>query len=106
MAAGVGSRQYIIRLYDDHAEVLSAAHSKEDTAAFFHTQGIDETDMQYQSGVMRVPITFLDKYCPEQFEILEMRASHGKVPKNIPNESCNLNEHWVYARILIRRRYN
>lgn len=26
--------------------------------------------MRYQSGVMGVPITFLDKYCPEQFEIV------------------------------------
>lgn len=72
MAAGEGRRQYIIWLYDDHAEVLSATHSKEDTAAFFHTQGIDETDMQYQSGVMGVLITFLDKYCPEQFSIFDI----------------------------------
>lgn len=28
-------------------------------------------------GVMGVPISFLDKYCPEQFEILGMASSAG-----------------------------
>lgn len=67
LAAGEGSGQYIVRQYENHAEVLTAGHSKEDNAAFLHTQGIEESDMRYQSGVMGVPITFLDKYCPEQF---------------------------------------
>ena len=29
-------------------------------------------------GVMGVPISFLDKYCPEQFEILGCTESEGK----------------------------
>ena len=29
-------------------------------------------------GVMGVPITFLDKYCPDQFEILGATESEGK----------------------------
>lgn len=73
LAAGEGSGQYIVRLYENHAEVLTAGHSKEDTAAFLHAQGVEEADMRYQSGVMGVPITFLDKYCPEQFEIVAFR---------------------------------
>lgn len=32
-------------------------------------------------GVMGVPITFLDKYCPEQFEIMGMSASAGYNPE-------------------------
>lgn len=55
-------------------------------------------------GVMGVPITFLDKYCPEQFEIVQLCASHGKTPKNIENESGCINGKWLYARVLIRRR--
>lgn len=55
-------------------------------------------------GVIGVPITFLDSYCPEQFEILQLCASHGKVPKNIENESGCINGKWVYSRILIRRK--
>ena len=73
LAAGEGSGQYIVRQYENHAEVLTAGHSKEDTAAFLHAQGVEEADMRYQSGVMGVPITFLDKYCPEQFEIVAFR---------------------------------
>lgn len=30
------------------------------------------------TGVMGVPISFLDKYCPEQFEILGATESEGK----------------------------
>jgi hypothetical protein len=55
-------------------------------------------------GVMGVPITFLDKYNPEQFEIIQLAASHGSVPCGIPNEAGYLRGKWVYARILIKYR--
>ena len=60
-----------------------------------------EIPMDYD-GVMGVPITFLDKYCKEQFEII--------------GDACNGSDHqWdyfkpsingrlIYARILIKRR--
>ncbi len=54
-------------------------------------------------GVMGVPITFLDKYCPEQFEILglddhrlEYPAWRGRGP--------DLNGKPIYRRIMIRKR--
>ena len=53
---------------------------------------------------MGVPITFMDKYNPDQFQILGYMASHGKVPKGIPNESPYLNGKWLYNRIMIRRK--
>ena len=47
-------------------------------------------------GVMGVPITFLDKYCPEQFAIVKFR--HGDDGKDLcVNGKC------PYFRILIRR---
>ena len=55
-------------------------------------------------GVMGVPITFMDKFNPSQFEILGQMSSHGKEPRGIPNESPFLNGKWVYNRILIRRK--
>ena len=55
-------------------------------------------------GMMGVPISFLDKCCPEQFEILGHMDSHGKAPKGIPDEAPYLNGKWVYSRILIRHR--
>ena len=47
-------------------------------------------------GVMGVPITFLDKYCPEQFAIVKFR--HGDDGKDL----C-VNGNCPYFRILIRR---
>ena len=48
-------------------------------------------------GVMGVPITFLYKYCPEQFEIIKFR--HGDDGKDLAvNGKC------PFFRILIRRR--
>ena len=87
--------------------------------------------MRYQSGVMGVPITFLDKYCPEQFEIVGHPQS-GILPagwKGVSQEFVNLyyaqggkgaiREGWInpvisctgraivpYQRILISRRFS
>jgi len=61
---------------------------------------------------MGVPITFMDKYCPEQFEII------GRADANIAGENnlCHLggfsdkggapliNGQFVYKRILIRKK--
>ena len=48
-------------------------------------------------GVMGVPITFLDKYNPEQFEIVKFRKGDDEKDLSIKGE-C------PYFRILIRRR--
>ncbi|MBQ8207884.1 MAG: adenine-specific methyltransferase EcoRI family protein [Clostridia bacterium] len=63
------------------------------------------------SGIMGVPITFLDKYCPEQFEILGMSASAG-YNKDIvgldflgeKDARCIVNGKNTYARIFIKKR--
>lgn len=62
-------------------------------------------------GVMGVPITFLDKYCPEQFEIVN--ANDYRTSDNIPKKSHGLikdkegyireRERATYARICIKR---
>lgn len=59
-------------------------------------------------GVMGVPITFLDKYCPEQFEIIDINphfftcVAQGK-PKPKQLTLHNAGKKDPYARILIRR---
>lgn len=61
-------------------------------------------------GVMGVPITFLDKYCPEQFEILNANdyRKNDDVPVKahglIKDKDGSINGKPKYARILIRRR--
>lgn len=53
-------------------------------------------------GVMGVPITFLDKYCPEQFEILGCSYSYGDPGCHIDGKEWNVSIKGenVYKRIL------
>lgn len=63
-------------------------------------------------GVMGVPITFLDKYCPEQFEILD--ANGYRISDSVPvkkhglikDKDGSIQGKPKYARILIRRVWN
>lgn len=61
-------------------------------------------------GVMGVPITFLDKYCPAQFEIVDARQyglNEKQRNKNTPlikDADSAIKGKPTYARILIRRR--
>jgi hypothetical protein len=67
---------------------------------------------QDYDGVMGVPISFLDKYNPQQFEILGMSASAGYdaeivgIPKNKNFKDARplIKGKNTYARILIKRR--
>lgn len=65
-----------------------------------------EIPMDYD-GVMGVPITFLDKYCPEQFEILGLMSGAKDdtlLNGNDGRAKWYLDGKGVYARILIRHR--
>jgi hypothetical protein len=53
-------------------------------------------------GVMGVPITFLDKYNPEQFEILGM-DDHRLIYPHWLGHGPSLNGKNVYRRIVIKR---
>lgn len=61
-------------------------------------------------GVMGVPITFLDKYCPDQFEIIGATESEGKGFSNGLWDSSSkiaqplLNGKRVYKRVFIRNK--
>lgn len=63
-------------------------------------------------GVIGVPVTFLDKYCPAQFEILDARDyGHTNVQKNkttylIKDADGSIGGRNTYARILIKRKPN
>ena len=70
---------------------------------------VSDIPMDYD-GVMGVPITFLDKYCPEQFEIVwcSDRGGDGKIENlKIPNQARydapTVNGVGVYKRIFIKR---
>ena len=67
-----------------------------------------EIPMEYD-GVIGVPITFLDKYCPEQFEIIDINPHFFSLiekgfekPKQLSLK--NVGKKDPYARILIRHK--
>ena len=71
--------------------------------------GIAREEIVYYSGIMGVPISYIDKYCPEQFEILGITENNiankpywiGKYPKyDRPYIAGNR----MYSRILIRKK--
>ena len=53
--------------------------------------------VRIKNPVMGVPITFLDKYCPTQFEIIKFRKGND-------DKSLSFNAKCPYFRILIRRK--
>ena len=69
---------------------------------------VAEIPMDYD-GVVGVPITFLDKYCPEQFEIVDARTvAYSEKQKNkstflIKDADGAINGKPTYARICIKR---
>ena len=73
-----------------------------DKESYDHYDNYDAIEVPYTDaipsdyeGVMGVPISFLDKYCPEQFEILRFRKGNDEKDLRI-NGIC------PYFRILIR----
>lgn len=59
-------------------------------------------------GIMGVPITFLDKYNPEQFEIIGISEANGRGFSggiwDGTNPHCLVNGKRIYARIFIKRK--
>ena len=76
----------------------------------YNAINVDKTSdipMDYD-GVMGVPISFLDKYCPTQFEIVGLTSSsrectYGQVIGNATTRAM-IGGKKIYARILIRRK--
>ena len=87
----------------------AVAYPKYDNYDAIEVSKVSEIPMDYE-GVMGVPITFLDKYCPSQFEILDAR-NHTSVEKLknkstflVKDKDSAINGKPTYARILIKRR--
>lgn len=67
--------------YSKHKEVKGVGYRSYDNYDAIEVPFTDAIPGDYK-GVMGVPISFLDKYCPEQFEILgaTQRGCHDEVP--------------------------
>ena len=62
--------------HSKHKEVRGIGYRKYDNYDAIEVPFTDAIPSDYD-GVMGVPISFLDKYCPEQFEIVG-EFNHGK----------------------------
>lgn len=60
------------------------------------------------TGYMGVPITFVDKYNPEQFEIVGLIAGNIRglagIPSKIDKDGPYINGQLKYGRVLVRNR--
>jgi hypothetical protein len=95
--------------HSKHKEVKGQKYKKYDNYDAIEVPFTDAIPSDYD-GVMGVPISFLDKYCPEQFKILGMSASAG-YDKNIVGIDFHgvkdarplINNKNTYARIFIEK---
>ena len=125
-----GRRHEEIPLMTKEDNILYSKHKEIKGKGYLHYENYDAIDVPYSDaipadyeGVMGVPLTFLDKYCPEQFEIIgQTQGDSGKELglKPYPRELKKLNkslrdgqlyymdENGIpqkpYARILIRKK--
>lgn len=75
-------------------------YPKYDNYDAINVDKVADIPMDY-NGVMGVPISFLDKYCPTQFEIVDLdRYAKGNL---YPNKRMFIKDKEMYARILIRK---
>ena len=94
-------------MYSKHKEIRWHGYQHYDNYDAIEVPFVDAIPSDYD-GVMGVPITFLDKYCPEQFEILGTTESEGKGFSNglwhseLKVSQPMINEVRVYKRIFIK----
>ena len=97
--------------YSKHAEVRNIGYQKFDHYDAINIPYTDAIPDDYD-GLMGVPITFLAKYCPEQFEIVNGMNRYMILGEEELNEKirlahshlCNIDGKASYFRILIRKR--
>jgi len=87
------SRHDCLDLWEEYSP---ERYPKYDNYDAIEVSKVDDIPYDYD-GVMGVPITFLDKYNPEQFEIVRFR-------KGDDDKDLAVNGKCPYFRILIRRR--
>ena len=88
--------------YSKHKEIRGkTAYDRYDNYDAIEVPFTDAIPSDYD-GVMGVPISFLDKYCPEQFEILGL-DDHRLVYPEWRGRGPDLNGKPVYRRIIIKR---
>ncbi|MCL2764508.1 MAG: adenine-specific methyltransferase EcoRI family protein [Treponema sp.] len=96
--------------YSKHKELRGKEYQKYDNYNAIEVPYVDAIPSDYD-GVMGVPVSLLDKYCPEQFEILGMSSSAGYNAEIVglpflgsKDARPLINGKNIYARIFIKRK--
>ncbi len=87
--------------YSRHKEVCGVGYQTYDTFDAIEVPFTDAIPSDYD-GIMGVPITFIDKYCPEQFEIIG-EFNHG-CDNEFDLAKPVINGKMLYPRIAIRKK--
>lgn len=97
-----GTGRFYVRERESKALVLALGHSEEEMSKSLLSMGVPVSDMTWVSGIMGVPTTFMDKYNPEQFEILgHDHDIFGNGGEGIQGGQFEVHKKGVYKRILI-----
>ncbi len=94
--------------YSKHKEVKGVGYKQYDNYDAIEVPYTDAIPCDYE-GVMGVPISFLDKYCPEQFELLGITENNEDLRKYWKSGFVKYDRPYIggkrmYARLLIRKR--
>jgi hypothetical protein len=87
----------LFRIYNGH----EADYPKYDDFEGINIDKVSDIPMDYD-GLMGVPITFIDKYNPEQFEIIGLDRYIDDNPN--PGKRFTINGKEKYARVVIRNK--
>ena len=96
------NKKLIKKLKEEYGVDIYPKYDNYDAIEIPFTEAIPED----YNGAMGVPISFLDKFCPEQFDILGCSYDYGRPdgwPSNI-NMSVSVNGKNIYKRFLIKHK--
>ncbi len=89
--------------FSRHKEIKGTGYKKYDNYDAIDVSFVDAIPSDY-NGVMGVPITFLDKYCPEQYRLIGHEHDiNGTGGEGIPEGEFRIKGIGKYKRILIQK---
>lgn len=91
--------------FSSHREIIENGYKKYDNYRAIEVPYSDAIPSDYED-VMGVPVTFLDKYCPDQFEILGCSYSYGDPGCHVDGTSwtISINNENKYKRLFIKKK--
>ncbi|MCE9645021.1 MAG: adenine-specific methyltransferase EcoRI family protein [Chloroflexi bacterium] len=89
--------------YSKHKEIQIKGYQKYDNYDAIEVPFTDAIPSDYD-GVMGVPISFLDKYNPDQFELLGSNRGVDQDPTRVYGRGSNIDGKETFKRIFIRHR--